>query len=169
MTKKEERKERLKEEGQSLMELAVSLVILLILLAGIVDIGRMAFHYIAMRDAAQEGVAYGSIYPNHCYAIEDRVRANLVETNGVNVQIMVAERPTNASLVCNYEYWYMTYCIETPPDVACQGNVVEVTVSDPDFPLTMPFIGAILGGQTINLETTIRDTIIRPDCVNPGG
>ena len=43
------------ERGQSLTEFAISLVFLLTLLAGIVDLGRMFFAYIIIRDAAQEG------------------------------------------------------------------------------------------------------------------
>jgi Flp pilus assembly protein TadG len=60
------------EKGQALMELAVSITVLFIIVAGVVDIGRMLFHYITMRDAAQEAAAYGSIYPTHCDQIRDR-------------------------------------------------------------------------------------------------
>ena len=49
------------EKGQSLIELAFGIVVLLILLAGIVDIGRLLFFYISMRDAAQEGAVFGQI------------------------------------------------------------------------------------------------------------
>lgn len=50
-----------KEQGQSLVELALSLVLLLTLLAGLVDFGRAFFTYVALRDAAQEGAAYASV------------------------------------------------------------------------------------------------------------
>ena len=45
------------EKGQSMVELAVSVVVLLILLAGVVDLGRLAFYYITLRDAAQEAAS----------------------------------------------------------------------------------------------------------------
>jgi hypothetical protein len=136
------------EKGQSLIELAISLVILLILLAGIVDLGRVSFYYIAMRDAAQEGATYGTVYPNHCFAIEDRVRAGVVDDSTVNVSISV-----------NGEN-----CLSAVSTDACEGKVIAVTVSDPDFPITMPLLGSFLGSQTISLETTIEDTILRPGC-----
>jgi hypothetical protein len=61
------------EKGQSLIELAFGLVILLVLLAGIVDIGRMLFFYISLRDAAQEGAVFGQISPRSCAQITSRV------------------------------------------------------------------------------------------------
>lgn len=146
------------EKGQSLVELAVSLVALLILLAGVVDLGRAAFYYIAMRDAAQEGASFGSIYPNQCYAIEDRVRASLVDQTDIQVTINIklAEGETAS--------WSTVGCTEATQQMACEGNVVEVSVKDPDFPITMPFLGSVLGRQSIVLDTTIQDTIIRPFC-----
>src|SRR5215470_12817695 len=47
--------------GQSLVELALSLTVILMLLAGAVDFGMAFFSYTAIRDAAQEGALYGSI------------------------------------------------------------------------------------------------------------
>mgnify|MGYP001822952384 CR=1 FL=1 len=51
------------EGGQSLIELALMMVFLLIMLAGVVDVGRALFTYIAIRDSAQEGALVGSITP----------------------------------------------------------------------------------------------------------
>lgn len=150
MKEKKQKKirENIKEEGQSLVELAVSLVILLILLAGIVDLGRISFYFIAMRDAAQEGASYASVYPNHCFAIEDRVRASVVDDTNVNVDILING----------------VNCLSATSTDACEGRVVEVTVSDPAFPITMPFLGSVIGRQSIVLETSIEDLILRPGC-----
>jgi len=46
--------QRSREKGQSLTEFGVSVVILLVLLAGTVDAGRAFFTYMALRDAVQE-------------------------------------------------------------------------------------------------------------------
>jgi len=48
------------ERGQSLTELAVIVVIMIIILAGVVDLGGVIFQYLAMRDAAQEGASYAT-------------------------------------------------------------------------------------------------------------
>jgi hypothetical protein len=46
---------------------------------------------------------------------------------------------------------------------ACTGNGIRVTATYPDFPITMPFMGAILG-QTIPISATVVDTILSPAC-----
>src|SRR3990172_6767016 len=51
------------ERGQSLVELALSLTVILLLLAGAVDFSIAYFSFSAMQDAAQEGALYGSINP----------------------------------------------------------------------------------------------------------
>jgi Flp pilus assembly protein TadG len=47
------------ENGQSMVEFAFGMVILMIILVGIVDLGRAFFTFMALRDAAQEGAVYG--------------------------------------------------------------------------------------------------------------
>jgi Flp pilus assembly protein TadG len=141
-----------REEGQSMLELAVSLIVLLILVAGIVDIGRIAFYYIALRDSAQEGASYGSIFPQECDEIEKRVTAGAVDSTRVEVTVEINGNPCSAcgSLSVN------------------AGDLIQVTVRDPNFPITMPLLGAFIGSQSINLETTIQDQVIRvPICNNP--
>ena len=49
--------------GQSLVELAITLTVLLVLLSGAVSFGMAYYSYVAMRDAAQEGALYGSFMP----------------------------------------------------------------------------------------------------------
>ncbi len=45
------------------------------------------------------------------------------------------------------------------------GDVIQVTITDEDFPITMPLLGTFIGKQEIVLETTIKDKVIRvPVC-----
>lgn len=137
-----------KEKGQSMIELAISLVVLIILLSGVVDFGRVAFYYIAMRDAAQEGASYASIFPNNCDEIENRSLAGSVDTSRVTVSVNINGAACGS---CPLTYY--------------PGQIVEITISDPDFPITMPLLGAFIGKQSISLETTIKDNILRvPKC-----
>jgi len=147
------------ERGQALLELAVGMIILLIMLAGVIDLGRMSFYYIAMRDAAQEGAVYGSANPTHCIQIEDRAYANLVDMGTVQMNVIIRDTGTGATYPCQTALSH--------PETACIGNEIRVTVTDPDFPLTMPFLGTFLGSQTIPLEATVSNTILRPICVSP--
>ena len=77
------------ESGQSLIELALVLLILIILVSGIVDLGRVLFYYVTLRDAAQEGVVYGSIYPHECDTIEARAKGPLTRGGADGVEISI--------------------------------------------------------------------------------
>ena len=46
----------------------------------------------------------------------------------------------------------------------CAGHQIKVDVDYPTFPITMPFLGTILGSQQIPIHATIKDTIITPRC-----
>ena len=136
---------RSRENGQGLVEFAMVLVIMMILLAGVVDLGRAFFTFLSLRDAAQEGAAYASINPGDSVNIINRVRnssarpVNLNDTANIGVQINLT-------------------------GAACAGNGVEVLVTYDQFPLTMPFLGSILGAQTIPIRARITDTILTPPC-----
>jgi Flp pilus assembly protein TadG len=52
-----------REEGSAILELALVLPLLLLLLAGAVDLGRAYFAAIEVQSAAQAGALYGSQYP----------------------------------------------------------------------------------------------------------
>ncbi len=137
--------------GQSLIEVAVSLTLLLVLLAGAVDLGRLFIAYMAMRDAAQEGISYGSIYPTYCDQIIQRTvesAPNLFSPQPAQVFVNIGGSECNAAAA----------------NQACIGNEITITINNPAFPLTMPFIGSILGGQSVPLTATVHDTILRPPC-----
>jgi Flp pilus assembly protein TadG len=131
--------------GQSFVEVGVFLVVLMILLAGVLDLGRAFFTFIALRDAAQEGALYGSTNPGTLSSIIDRVR----NTSNTPVDL------TNTSDV------QVTVTFTGPP---CLGNAIRVDVEYVNFPLAMPFLGTILGSQTIPIHATVTDTILRPAC-----
>ena len=56
---------RKSERGQSLVELAISFPVILLLMLGTLDFGMATYSYLIIRDAAQEGALYGSIDPNN--------------------------------------------------------------------------------------------------------
>lgn len=133
------------QKGQSLTEMAISMVILLVLVAGVFDVGRAIFTYLSMRDAAQEGAAYASIEPTNCAEIINRASANLEDFT--SIQVMLNGTP----------------CASADSMDACAGHEARVTIQL-NFPMTMPFIGAIIGTQNINLRATATDTVLRPYC-----
>jgi len=132
------------EKGQSLVELALTLLIILTLLAGAVDLGMAFFSFVSLRDAAQEGALYGSLNPTDSSGIVSRVRQS-------------SSSPVNLSDVSN-----VTVNISTTAG-ACRGGAITVTVSY-NYRLSMPFIGSILGSTTIPITARVTDTILNPAC-----
>jgi Flp pilus assembly protein TadG len=132
------------ERGQSLVEIAISLTVIMMLVVGAVDFSIAYFTYAALEDAAQEGALYGSINPTDTAGIITRVRdastnpVDLSDTAEVNVQVIVT-------------------------GTACEGNPIQVEVFY-DYPISMPFLGTIIGSQSIPLKATVTDTILTPIC-----
>ena len=146
------------ERGQSLVELAVSLPVLILILLGTVDFGMAIFSYAILRDAAQEGALYGSFNPANKAEIENRARnssprgdetvfsspVNLRDTTLVKVEVKALGK-------------------------VCQGvtggaaNSLKVSVSY-KYPILMPFAGQIIGSNTILLTGTATNIILQPPC-----
>ncbi len=133
------------EQGQSLLEFSISLVILLVLLAGIVDLGRALFTYMALRDAAQEGALYGSFNPTDTSGIETRIGNN---------SNMLNDLVSAGSIL-------RTVTHDGSP---CTGDAITVQVTYQNFPITMPFLGTILGRQAVDITARVTDTVLAPAC-----
>jgi hypothetical protein len=139
--------------GQSLVELAISLTVILMLLSGAVDFGMAFFSYTALRDAAQEGAIYGSFNPSDVAGIVYHVRkastnpVNLADTSKVRVDVSWTNGVTKA---CE-------------GSVSGSTNSVAVNVRY-TYPIIMPFLGLIIGSQSIPLDATVTDTILAPLC-----
>lgn len=131
------------ERGQSLVELAISILILVYLLAGAVEFGLAFFQYVQLRDAAQEGALFGSMNPSDSTNIELRVRnastspVDLLDTSAVTVT-------------------------QTIIGSACEGNGIQVTVSY-DHQVFMPFMSQFIG-EVVPLNATVTDTVLSPVC-----
>ena len=131
-----------KERGQSLMELALSMTFILILLAGVVDLGRAFFTYITLRDAVQEGAAFGAYEPGDDSAITQRAA-------------QTSNSPVNLTGDPNVVF-------NVSVSQACAGGDVRVTATYQDFPITMPFLGALVGRQTFDISASSTDDVLTP-------
>lgn len=158
--------------GQSLVELAISLTVMLLLLVGAVTFGMAFFSYVAMRDAAQEGALYGSFNPyvdsNNNGSYDKTPSPEPVNLAGIRERVRATSTsPVNFSDTTRIPDGYITAVAVT--GLACEGNVsgvanaIRVSV-EYDFPVFMPFVGAIIGGQSIHLNATVTDTILEPRC-----
>jgi Flp pilus assembly protein TadG len=126
--------------GQSLTEFAVSMTFLLILLSGILDLGRAYFVILSLRDAAQEGASYASIDPTDLTAIRQRVRQS-------------SQGPIDFTAFADSQ---ITIQYIGP---ACAGNGVQVTLE-----YSFEFIAPFIGGTALPLTADFTDTILQPAC-----
>jgi len=138
------------ERGQSLVELAISLVVLLYLLSGVVEFGIAFFQFIQLRDAAQEGALYGSIHPTETANIETRVRG--ASSSPIDLTATSGERAVTVTV--------------TVTGAACAGGGLQVDVAFTHH-IFMPFIPALIGTNTIPLTGSVTDTILQPACPLP--
>jgi len=152
------------KRGQSLVELGISMIILLLLLAGAINYGIAFFDFIAIRDAAEEGAMYGSINPPlntaSLQAIIDRVKNSsnnpidlkndpLVNVNVCTCKPSSVDCTINSNWVCN------------GVSAICPGYIMKVTVNY-DVPILMPIAGIIT--NAIHLTTSATSTILKPAC-----
>jgi Flp pilus assembly protein TadG len=160
---------RKRERGQSLVELGISLLILLYLLSGAVELGVLLFQFVQLRDAAQEGALYGSMNPTETswVNIEARARAasaspiNLNDPAQVKVQIYMLSKaaPPEDLGTLVWENGVQ----QTTTTLDCEGNGVRVTVSFRHI-IFMPFMPQLLGRSYTDLSATVVDTILTPVC-----
>src|SRR5512141_548664 len=137
-------------KGQSLVELAISLVILLYLLSGAVEFGIAFFQYVQLRDAAQEGALYGSLNPADITGITQRTRGSsaspidLSNTTAVTITISI-----NGTLSSNGGYAALA-CENGGVSDPTQMHAIQVVVSY-DHKIFMPFMPQILNRTVIPL------------------
>ncbi len=131
------------EKGQSFVEMAVGLIILLILLAGIVDVSRTILVKMSLQDAAEEGIIYGSAFPANCTQIKYRVLNNLYKLNGMTLDMITV---TYDNVAC-------------PASGVLTGKVMKVSITY-NFPVSMPFLGAAIG-STRNITVESKGIVLR--------
>lgn len=135
--------------GQSLVELALSMTVILTLLAGAVDFSLALFAYVSMRDAAQEGALYGSIEPEDETGIKLRVIAAASDVIAVTEDDITVSYSSDAN--------------------KCEGltdgspNTLTITLTHP-HQVSMPLVGAFMGSQHLTLSAGVTNTILSPVC-----
>lgn len=121
------------DKGQSLVEFAIILPILMLLVMGIIEFGMMLNSYLAIQNASREGARYG-----------------IIGTSNGDIQNLVAS--TSPSLNSSY----LTVDI-TPNDGSRKsGDTLTVKVSY-EYHLTVPIISSLLGDSvTLTAQTSMR-------------
>jgi Flp pilus assembly protein TadG len=122
-----------RERGQSLVELAIFMPLLILILACIVDLGRGFYDYIIISNAVMQGARYGASYPGDTDGIRTRVTN---ETTGTNI--------TLTSISISY------------PSGNSAGNPIRVAVSYQIYTI----LGSILGPSQLTLSRSVDAVIL---------
>jgi len=132
---------RKKSLGQSVIEIAFAAPILLLILATIIDMGRVIDGYIAITNGAREGARYGSLHPTDWGTIAIRT---VNEANGSSMGITGVQVQVD------------NVTVSFPAGGAYAGNPIRVTVVY-DLPL---YFGPIIGLNTFRLTKTAEMAIM---------
>lgn len=124
------------ERGQSMIEVAIAIPLLILIVAGILDLGRAYFTYIALSDAAAEGAAYAAIHPQDTAQIIERT----VDSSGG----LVVLEPDMVSV------GYAGLSAGSPVTVAVRY----------DYDLLTPIISALVPDGTITMKATVAQSIL---------
>ena len=137
--------------GQSLVELAISLMIIILLVIGAVEFGIALFQYVAIRDAAAEGANYGSFRPDKEAGMKFRAAASAGD-------VITLDPDTNITVAFNGDAC-QGYDASIPP----APNSVTVTVIF-NHQLIFPLVETMTGTGSIPLRASATNTILTPQC-----
>ena len=122
------------EKGQSLVEVALAMPLLIIIMMGILDLGRAYLTYIALSDAAAEGAAYAAIHPSD----QAQAIARAADSSGglvvlaqdmVSVDMGEMSAGSPITVTVEYEYQMLTpFVNEWVPDGVL---IMKATVTQP--------------------------------------
>lgn len=130
-------KKTTKNNGQSLLEFAITVPLFLLLVMGIFDLGRGIYYFSAIHNAAREGARYGAI--NHCDTVGIKNAAKLMAV-GLGDGLVIPDPTKYFSLDGRPERIVVT---------------VEYT-----FQTVTPLVGTFLGSDgDIKLESQARQLI----------
>ena len=144
---------RRSEKGQSLVEFGATLTVLIIVLAGVVDIGRAYFTFIAIENGAGEGALFAAHHPT--WVTESDSTSSNPQYD--NIEYRAAHESPN-SLV---DWSRATVTVEYS-DPATIGEPITVTVSY-EYDLLTPFISSMASGGSLTLGASATQRILNLD------
>jgi hypothetical protein len=165
MSKKFSKNHR-KEQGQSLVEFSVGMIILVIILVGAVDAGRALLTYLSMRDAAQEGAIYGSTEPyiiaGGSKILNPSISSRAMDSSDM-MSSLIGDIQVDVEFINRVSRETFTVADKDP----CMGDGIRVKLTYENFPLSMPLVGSFIGAgddYTIPISASVVDTVLRPPC-----
>jgi hypothetical protein len=143
--------------GQALVETALLLPVMLILLLGTIDFGRLFFSYVNIHQAARIGANYAGLHPNMTSAEQDEFANLIVADLQAND---CADAPTKADLLAALAYHHTDGTAAPDPEL---GDYAELSLQC-DFDLLIP-LSDVFFGETIEMRAASTFPV-RGGCIN---
>jgi len=141
-----------RERGQAMVEVAVTAMVLLLLLAAVVDFGRALHDYIIITNAAREGARYASHFP---WLPSDIRVATIQEAAGSGVSL----QNDNVTIA---------------PDPGANAQPLDPNVAQPNDPVRVTvtysystIFGTLVGMDTIALRASCQIVVFGFDPPGP--
>lgn len=149
------------QRGQSFVELSLCLVILILMLSGLLDLGRVYFIFVALEDGAGEAALFLSVNPEcpcapgdtECYTRSHvtSVPASCADPNNADYRARHA-----GGEVVDWQEAAITIKTTQPFGV---GDPVDVSI-EYSFPLLTPIIPKIVGVNPMTLKAEASQIIL---------
>ena len=143
--------------GQSVVEFALIVPILLLILAGAIDLGRAFYAYVAVENAAKEGALYGARHP---------LCVDSATCPTGSVTSIVQGEASNLALTTTVACRTPAGALVQPINDCVNGDLYVVNVTH-SFRLVTPILGDLMA-STLTLAATSQATVIE-DGFDPTG
>ena len=149
---------RARSKGQSMAEVAIALPLLLMLVSGLLDLGRLYYAYVGLEDAAAEAALFLAVSPN-CANPSDG--ANCADPNNALYRAHLAGGPTGFLDFSTISTSVTSVDDEPVPNgIRDIGDTITVTMDYP-FELLTPIMPKITGVNPLMLEATAAQVIVQ--------
>lgn len=142
------------QSGQSFVEMAIGMVVLIVLIGGLMDIGRAFLILVAVENATGEGALYGATHP--ACLTDDHAESICQDAESVVGRVREEGKPVIEMTVDNSD---VSFEIENGAAVTA-GSTLRVDVTYTYAPLTP--IGYMLWGNKAEVHATARQQVNSP-------
>ncbi len=136
-------------KGQSLVEFALIILILMVIFMGVFDLGYAVYAYNTISLAAREGARAGAVCTNSVSTIQARAQSMAVGLNLTNAQVVVTPTRVINNAPCNGA--------QCTGSTRCHRDLVTVAITYTYTPFTL-LIAQALGTNSLTL--TARSTMV---------
>jgi len=150
------RPKRRSEAGQSLVEFSASLVVLLLVLGGVLDIGRAFFTFVAIENGAGEGAIFAAYHP--AWVTEEDVPSGITDPQFQNITYRASHESPAGIVDWAQAQVQVEYAAELPQ----VGQPVTVTISY-SYTVMTPFLHLALENGVLPLRSNATQTILSVD------